>query len=240
MRNKPCARLSTTGSGATTYWSSGKGPCRCLPGAGARQDVGGRGQPAGRDGACGKTRTRPAQAAADPAGRLRRGTGRRPRRLGTGRGDEVIDLTRESLREGVARLTDGKGVDVVLDGVGGSVTGEALGSLAVGGTLVSIGYAAGMRAEINVTGLIWKNAHIHGFRFALFTPEQVNAANAACSTWSRRASSTRRWRRSSRWRRPPRRSASSPRAAPSAASCSLCDPARRTRARPCRGDAAPG
>jgi NADPH:quinone reductase-like Zn-dependent oxidoreductase len=79
----------------------------------------------------------------------------------------------------VARLTDGNGVDVVLDGIGGSVTGEALGSLAVDGTLVSIGYAAGVRAEINVTDLIWKNAHIHGFRFALFTPEQVNAANAA-------------------------------------------------------------
>ncbi|SDM97799.1 quinone oxidoreductase family protein [Actinacidiphila guanduensis] len=99
--------------------------------------------------------------------------------LGRTAGYEVIDLTQESLREGVARLTDGNGVDIVLDGIGGSVTGEALGSLAVDGTLVSIGYAAGVRAEINVTDLIWKNAHIHGFRFALFTPEQVNAANAA-------------------------------------------------------------
>ncbi|WP_033212540.1 zinc-binding dehydrogenase [Streptomyces wedmorensis] len=30
----------------------------------------------------------------------------------------------------------------------------------------------------HVTDLIWKNAHIDGFRYALFTPEQINAANA--------------------------------------------------------------
>ncbi|MGW5722539.1 quinone oxidoreductase family protein [Amycolatopsis sp. NPDC003865] len=92
-------------------------------------------------------------------------------------GFEVIDLSTESLRAGVHRLTGGKGVDVVLDGVGGSVTGESLSALAVDGTLVSVGYAASTRTEIDVTDLIWKNAHIHGFRFALFTTEQINAAN---------------------------------------------------------------
>ncbi|MGW2939680.1 quinone oxidoreductase family protein [Streptomyces sp. NPDC001156] len=93
-------------------------------------------------------------------------------------GYEVIDLSRESLRDGVARLTDGKGVDVVLDGVAGPITGQALGALAWGGTLISIGYSAGMQADINVTDLIWKAAHVHGFLFALFTQEQVNTANA--------------------------------------------------------------
>ncbi|MBE1493358.1 NADPH:quinone reductase-like Zn-dependent oxidoreductase [Amycolatopsis lexingtonensis] len=92
-------------------------------------------------------------------------------------GFEVIDLSTESLRDGVHRLTSGRGVDVVLDGVGGPVTGAALGALAVDGTLVSIGYTASTRTEIDVTDLIWKNAHIHGFRFALFSPEQINAAN---------------------------------------------------------------
>ncbi|ADJ45332.1 NADPH:quinone reductase and related Zn-dependent oxidoreductase [Amycolatopsis mediterranei S699] len=96
---------------------------------------------------------------------------------GRAAGFEVIDLSTESLRDGVHRLTGGKGVDVVLDGVGGSVTGAALGALAVDGTLVSVGYAASTRTEIDVTDLIWKNTHIHGFRFALFTPEQINAAN---------------------------------------------------------------
>ncbi|MEV4604159.1 zinc-binding alcohol dehydrogenase family protein [Amycolatopsis sp. NPDC049253] len=93
-------------------------------------------------------------------------------------GFEVIDLSTESLRDGVQRITEGQGVDVVLDGVAGPVTGEALSALAVDGTLISIGYAAGTRATIDVTDLIWKNAHVHGFRFALFSPAQVNTANS--------------------------------------------------------------
>ncbi|PZG17080.1 quinone oxidoreductase family protein [Nonomuraea aridisoli] len=97
---------------------------------------------------------------------------------GRAAGYDVIDLSAESLRDGVHRLTGGKGVDVVLDGVAGPLTGDALAALAVGGTLVSIGYAAGERAEINVTDLIWKDAHVRGFRFAQFTPEQINTADA--------------------------------------------------------------
>ncbi|MFM9615021.1 quinone oxidoreductase family protein [Streptomyces niveiscabiei] len=98
--------------------------------------------------------------------------------LGRAAGYEVVDLTRESLRDGVARLTGGRGVDVVLDGVGGEVTGQAFGALAPGGTLVSIGYSAGTHAGIDVTDLIWKAAHIHGFSFSLFSPAQVDSANA--------------------------------------------------------------
>jgi NADPH:quinone reductase-like Zn-dependent oxidoreductase len=96
---------------------------------------------------------------------------------GRAAGFEVIDLTWESVREGVARLTEGTGVDIVLDGVGGELTADMLGALAVDGSLVSIGYAAGMTTAVNVTDLIWRNAHVHGFRFALFTPDQVNTAN---------------------------------------------------------------
>ncbi|MEU6772650.1 hypothetical protein [Streptomyces sp. NPDC046759] len=47
-------------------------------------------------------------------------------------GYEVIDLSRASLRDTVARLTDGKGVDVVLDGMAGPIIGEALGALVQG------------------------------------------------------------------------------------------------------------
>ncbi|MDT8912403.1 zinc-binding alcohol dehydrogenase family protein [Amycolatopsis sp. PS_44_ISF1] len=96
---------------------------------------------------------------------------------GRARGYQVIDLSQESLKEGVARLTGGSGVDIVLDGVGGPLTGEALGVLARGGRLISIGYAAGPHAMINVTDLIWKSASIHGFQFARFTAEQVNTVN---------------------------------------------------------------
>ena len=103
-----------------------------------------------------------------------------PDRAAQGRdaGYEVIDLSAESLADGVARLTGGEGVDVVLDGIGGPVTGPSLEALAVDGTLVSIGYAGGMQATIAVTDLIWKNAHVHGFRYAPYSAEEVNAGNA--------------------------------------------------------------
>src|SRR5258708_5334903 len=59
--------------------------------------------------------------------------------------EHVSDLSRQSLRDGVMRLTDGKGVDVVVDGVGGPPAGAALGTLAFGGMLVSVGYAGGRK-----------------------------------------------------------------------------------------------
>ncbi|MFD7797162.1 zinc-binding alcohol dehydrogenase family protein [Streptomyces sp. NPDC059759] len=92
-------------------------------------------------------------------------------------GHTVIDLSKETLRDGVARLTDGRGVDVVVDGVGGPFTGEALGSLASGGTLVSVGYSGGKQASVNVTDIIWRSAHIRGFMFTLFSTQTLIEAN---------------------------------------------------------------
>ncbi|QMU77228.1 zinc-binding alcohol dehydrogenase family protein [Streptacidiphilus sp. PB12-B1b] len=93
-------------------------------------------------------------------------------------GHEVIDLSQESLRDGVARLTGGRGVDVVVDGVGGWFTGEALASLASEGTLVSVGYSGGKQASINVTDVIWRSARIQGFMFTLFSAQTLTEANA--------------------------------------------------------------
>lgn len=76
---------------------------------------------------------------------------------------DVIDLSEETLTEGVARLTDGQGVEIVLDSIGGTVTGDALGALATGGRLIQMGYTAGTAATIDVMGLIWKAATIQGF-----------------------------------------------------------------------------
>ena len=91
----------------------------------------------------------------------------------------VIDLSRESLKDGVLRITEGKGVDVIVDGVSGRLTGDGLASLAFGGTLVIAGYAGGREAEVNVTDVIWKAATIRGFNFRLFTPQTLAAASAA-------------------------------------------------------------
>jgi NADPH:quinone reductase-like Zn-dependent oxidoreductase len=77
--------------------------------------------------------------------------------------DNVIDLSSESIGDGIRRLTDGQGVDVVIESLGGSFTGEALSALALRGTLVALGYSAGRTASIDVTDLIWKRARMFGF-----------------------------------------------------------------------------
>jgi NADPH:quinone reductase-like Zn-dependent oxidoreductase len=83
--------------------------------------------------------------------------------------EHVIDLSRESLRDGVMRITDGKGVDVIIDGVGGKQTGEALGCLAAGGTYAVVGYAGGREANVNLTDIICEGRqgtwlHLEGLR----------------------------------------------------------------------------
>lgn len=93
---------------------------------------------------------------------------------------DVIDLSRESLRDGVARLTGGAGVDVIVDGVGGNLAGEAVGALAFGGMWVSVGYAGGRKASIDVTDLIWRGATARGFIFRpeIFSAETMASAQA--------------------------------------------------------------
>src|SRR3989475_9016145 len=81
--------------------------------------------------------------------------------------DDVIDLSAESLADGVARLTGGRGVDVVIDSVGGALTGHALATLAIGGVLTSLGYSAGRKTTIDVTDLIWKRASMRGLPCSL-------------------------------------------------------------------------
>ena len=57
--------------------------------------------------------------------------------------DATIDYSKEDLREGLKRLTQGVGVDVVYDPVGGHYTEAALRSMAWDGRLLVIGFASG-------------------------------------------------------------------------------------------------
>lgn len=91
--------------------------------------------------------------------------------------EHVIDLSKESLKDGVLRITEGKGVDVVVDGVSGKLTGQALASLAFGGTIVVAGYAGGREAQMDITDIIWKAATIRGFSFRAFAPETIDHAS---------------------------------------------------------------
>lgn len=90
--------------------------------------------------------------------------------------EHVIDLSRETLKDGVMRITEGKGVDAVVDGVSGKLTSQALASLAFGGSLVIAGYAGGREVDVDVTDIIWKASSVHGFSFRAFAPETIGAA----------------------------------------------------------------
>jgi NADPH2:quinone reductase len=89
---------------------------------------------------------------------------------------EVIDLSQESLRDGVQRLTQGVGVDVVIDGIGGDVLSEALGCLALFGAAVTLGYSGSRKSSIDVTDLIWKRASLQGFALSAYSPEELQEA----------------------------------------------------------------
>jgi NADPH:quinone reductase len=92
--------------------------------------------------------------------------------------DEVIDFSVEKLGDGIHRITEGYGADIVIDAIGGEFLGEALSVLAMGGNLTTLGYAAGRKATIDVTDLIWKRASIKSF--SLF----AQPARAWSAAWS--------------------------------------------------------
>jgi NADPH:quinone reductase len=90
--------------------------------------------------------------------------------------EDVVDLTKEGLAEGVRRITAGKGVDIVIESIGGTVTSEALSSLGLGGILITLGYSAGRKTTIDVTDLIWKRARMAGFSLFAQSPTAIAAA----------------------------------------------------------------
>lgn len=90
--------------------------------------------------------------------------------------DNVVDLSAESLAQGVRRLTDGAGIDVVIDAIGGTITSEALKAMAMGGSLVTLGYSAGRNTMIDVTDIIWKDLSVTGFSLFRSTRQEIQAA----------------------------------------------------------------
>jgi NADPH:quinone reductase len=90
--------------------------------------------------------------------------------------EDVVDLTREGLTDGVRRITAGRGVDIVIESIGGTVTSAALSSLAIGGVLITLGYSGGRKTTIDVTDLIWKRARMAGFSLFAQSPIAIVSA----------------------------------------------------------------
>jgi len=96
---------------------------------------------------------------------------------------DVIDLTQESVRDGIARMTEGAGVDVIVDGLGGDITVQGLASLKQGGTLVLVGDSASPELHLHIVrDLITNAVRIVGHRNALVPQEMADEAFSACFT----------------------------------------------------------
>jgi NADPH2:quinone reductase len=82
--------------------------------------------------------------------------------------DAIVDLARdnlrESLRDQVYALTDGRGADVVIDPLGGAIFEAALRAVAWCGRLVVIGFAAGGIPTLRTNYLLLKNIEVSGLQ----------------------------------------------------------------------------
>ncbi|QCK85120.1 NADPH:quinone oxidoreductase family protein [Phreatobacter aquaticus] len=95
--------------------------------------------------------------------------------------DEVIDYSKEDLKERLRALTDGKGVDVVYDPVGDKYAEPAIRALAWEGRYLVIGFAGGEIPKIPLNLTLLKSSDIRGVfwgEYARRNPE-ANAANLA-------------------------------------------------------------
>ena len=82
--------------------------------------------------------------------------------------DEVIDYSKESLKEAVKKLTKGQGVDVIYDPVGGQLAQDCLSCIAWNGRYLIIGFASGSIPEFAVNRLLLKGAAAVGVFWGAF------------------------------------------------------------------------
>jgi NADPH:quinone reductase len=99
--------------------------------------------------------------------------------------DHIIDLSgenlRESIRDQVFAVTDGKGVDAVLEICGGDIFAGALRCLKFRGRLVVVGFTSDVIPEMRVNYLLLKNIAVLGVDRTQYRdqwPEAMQAAQA--------------------------------------------------------------
>jgi len=86
--------------------------------------------------------------------------------------DNVIDLSSESMADGVMRLTAGEGMDIVIDAVGGKVIASTVKCVKRYGVIITLGFAAGRTSTITLADLILRRARIQGFGVYTSTAEE--------------------------------------------------------------------
>ena len=97
--------------------------------------------------------------------------------------DHTIDLAaddlRESLRQQVFAVTDGRGVDICMDPIGGDVFDASLRALAFEGRIVSVGYVSGRIPDAKANYFNVKNLTLIGIALDLYLQKQPETVRAA-------------------------------------------------------------
>ncbi len=89
---------------------------------------------------------------------------------------DLIDYSREDLRERVKALTDGRGVDVVYDPVGGIYSEPTLRSMAWRGRFLVVGFANGQIPSIPLNLTLLKGCSIVGVFWGDFTRREPKSS----------------------------------------------------------------
>jgi NADPH:quinone reductase len=97
------------------------------------------------------------------------------RRLGA---DHLINYSKESIKDRIKALTEGRGADVIFDPVGGDVFDESLRSIAMEGRLVVIGFASGRIPSAPANLVLLKNCAIVGVFWGGFAKKDPNRNRA--------------------------------------------------------------
>ncbi len=92
--------------------------------------------------------------------------------------DEVIDYSKDNLKDAVNDLTGGKGADVIYDPVGGDLFDQATRCINWRGRLLVVGFASGRIPQYPVNLALLKGASIVGVFFGRFNKQQPADAAA--------------------------------------------------------------
>jgi NADPH2:quinone reductase len=88
--------------------------------------------------------------------------------------DDGIDYSRDDLKEGLRKLTDGRGVDVIYDPVGGQYSEPALRAMAWEGRFLVVGFAAGDIPKMPLNLVLLKSCDIRGVAWGAWTERDLD------------------------------------------------------------------
>lgn len=86
--------------------------------------------------------------------------------------DNIIDLSQQSMAEGVHALNGGEGVDIVIDAVGGAILAETAKCIKRYSKIITLGFAAGRQSTITLADLILYRGSIQGYGVYTCGPDE--------------------------------------------------------------------